>query len=161
GPAAATGRTCRGCSRRFGTPWPNWSACGASTGRILFSGRSGPTRWPTGGSMTPPPGCYLGPLTVCLPRGEGERPTRMETARRGPGSDRALTRTCLRTRAPVTTLPILGGQHLPQDDAERSHRRAVAPALAAHQVERSVDAQSDDRQHGQGARGTLRLHRQP
>ena len=36
----------------------------------------------------------------------------------------------------VTGLPELGGRHLPQDAAERLQGRSVAPALAAHQVER-------------------------
>jgi hypothetical protein len=61
----------------------------------------------------------------------------------------------------VTGLPELGGRHLPQDAAERLQGRSVAPALAAHQVERPLDAQPGDRQHGQGARGTFRAHRQP
>jgi SAM-dependent methyltransferase len=64
-------------------------------------------------------------------------------------------------RQGVTDLPELGRHPLPQDGAERLQGRPIAPALAAHQVERPLDAQPGDRQHDQGARGAFRPHRQP
>jgi hypothetical protein len=54
-----------------------------------------------------------------------------------------------------------GSHPLVQHAAKRLQGWSIAPAFAAHQVERPFQAQTGNRQHGHSTRGAFGAHRQP